>query len=64
MTTRIYIVRNGAADPRLVRAPNQAQALRHIVKPYTAKIPSQDELLAAYDRGIKVEDASAEEGAS
>jgi hypothetical protein len=63
MTTRIYIVTNGTADPRLVRAPNQAQALRHIVKPYTAKIPSQDELLAARDKGVKVEDAKQEENA-
>ena len=56
----IYIVTNGEAAPRLVRAPNQAQALRHIVKPYTAKIPSQDELLAAYRKGIEVENANAE----
>lgn len=57
MSDRIYIVRNGAGDPRLVRAANQAQALRHIVKPYTAEVASQDDLVAAISRGVKVEDA-------
>jgi hypothetical protein len=61
MTTRIYIVTNGASDPRLVRAPNQAQALRHIVKPYKAEVASQDALIAALGKGVKVEDAGAEE---
>jgi hypothetical protein len=63
MTTRIYIVRNGASDPRLVRAPNQAQALRHIVKPYSAEVASQDDLIAALAKGVKVEEAKAEENA-
>jgi len=57
MTDRIYIVRNGASDPRLVRAANQSQALRHIVKPYTAEVASQDDLVVALSKGIKVEDA-------
>ena len=57
MTTRIYIVTNGASDPRLVRAPNQAQALRHIVKPYKAEVASQDALIAALSKGVKVEEA-------
>lgn len=61
MTTRIYIVTNGAADPRLVRAENQAQVGRHIVKPYKIAVPSQDELLAARDKGVKVEDANTED---
>jgi len=61
MTTRIYIVTNGAADPRLVRAPNQAQALRHIVKPYKAEVASQDALIAALGKNIKIEDATAED---
>lgn len=60
MTSRIYIVRNGASDPRLVRAPNQAQALRHIVKPYKAEVASQDDLIAALGNGVKVEDAKDE----
>lgn len=61
MTTRIYIVTNGASDPRLVRAENQAQVGRHLVKPYEIAIPTQDELLAARDKGVKVEEAKAEE---
>lgn len=60
MTTRIYIVTNGTADPRLVRAANQAQALRHIVKPYKAEVASQDDLVALVTAGAKVEDASQE----
>lgn len=62
MTTRIYLITNGAADPRLVRAPNQAQALRHIVKPYKAEVASQDDLIAALGKGVKVEEAKAEGG--
>lgn len=57
MTTRIYIITNGASEERLVRAPNQAQALRHIVKPYKAEVASQDALITALGKGVKVEDA-------
>jgi hypothetical protein len=57
MSERIYIVRNGVSDPRLVRAANQAQALRHIVKPYSAEVASQDDLVVALSKGVKVEDA-------
>lgn len=57
MSTRIYIVTNGAGDPRLVRAPNQAQVARHIVKPYTIEVASQDALVAALAKGTKVEEA-------
>lgn len=62
MTSRIYIVTNGAADPRLVKAANQAQALRHVMKPYKVELASQnvDALLAARDKGVKVEEAKAE----
>lgn len=57
MSRRIYIVTNGAADPRLVRATNQAQVMRHLVKPYTVEYAEQDALLAAYEKGVKVEEA-------
>lgn len=57
MTTRIYIVTNGSGDPRLVRAPNQAQVARHIVKPYTIEVASQELLVEALAIGVKVEDA-------
>lgn len=57
MTTRIYIVTNGAADPRLVRAENQAAVNRHLVKPYSVEVASQDDLVAALIKGVKVEEA-------
>ena len=60
MTTRIYIVTNGASEPRLVRAPNQAQVARHIVKPYAIEVASQDALVAALSKGVKVEEAKEE----
>jgi hypothetical protein len=60
MTKRIYIVTNGTSDPRLVRAENQAQVSRHLVQPFKIAFPSQDELLAARDKGIKVEDVATE----
>jgi hypothetical protein len=63
MTTRIYIVRNGASDPRLVRAENQAQVGRHIVKPYEIEVASQDALIAALGKGVKVEEAKTEDDA-
>lgn len=58
MSTRIYIVTNGASGPRLVKAANQAQAIRHVTKPlYKASVASQDELVAALVKGAKVEEA-------
>lgn len=57
-TQRIYLVSNGK-DARLVRASNQAQAVRHVVRnTFTASVASQDELVDALGKGIKVEDAS------
>lgn len=58
MTTRIYLVTNGASDPRLVKAANQAQAIRHVTKPlYKAEVASQEALVAALSKGTKVEEA-------
>jgi hypothetical protein len=57
MDTRIYLV-TGNGKQHLVRAPNKAQAVRHVAKAYKVEVPSQDELLAAASAGIKVEDAS------
>lgn len=57
MTTRIYIVTNGSAEPRLVDAPNQAAANRHLVKPYKVEVASQHDLVAWLGKGVKVEDA-------
>lgn len=61
MTSRIYIVTNGAADPRLVKATNQAAVHRHLVKPYAVEVASQDQLVAALTKGVKVEEAKAED---
>ena len=60
MTTRIYIVTNGAADPRLVQAVNQAAVNRHLIKPYTVELASQHDLVAALSKGVKVEEAKDE----
>jgi hypothetical protein len=58
MSTRIYLVTNGASDPRLVRAGTPAQAIRHVTKPiYAAEVASQDQLVAWLGKGTKVEDA-------
>lgn len=73
MTTRIYAVTPVRAEteteggatilpliPRLVRAHNQAQALRHVVRDFQATVASQDELVAALGAGVKVETAGVE----
>lgn len=43
--------------PRLVRAPNAPQALRHVASEYHVARASQDDLVAALSKGVKVEDA-------
>lgn len=63
--TRIYLVRNqlvevdaetGKTTCRLVRAPNAAQALRHVAADTLAvEVASQDELVLLVGRGVKVE---------
>mgnify|MGYP000857511292 FL=1 len=72
---RIYIVRNllvdvdadtGMPTQRLVRAPNAAQAVRHVAADTLAcDVATQDDLVVLIGRGVKVEasgTASAEEG--
>ena len=57
MATRIYKVaaKDGSAA-RLVRATNQATALRHVVDDtLTVGVPSQDELVELASKGVKVE---------
>lgn len=61
--TRIYLVRNtDTGDERLVRAPNVARALAHIVRvSYTCEVATQEQLVAlltAIDP-TEVEDAQA-----
>lgn len=61
METRIYLVTSIGSpteEPRLVRASNQAQALRHIArKRYSVGVADQNDLIAAVTAGIKVEEA-------
>lgn len=63
--TRIYLITPRTADAdkpvvqRLVRAPNAAQALRHVANDFNVTVPSQDDLFAAAAAGVKVEEAGA-----
>jgi hypothetical protein len=61
---RIYIVDDASdtkAAPRLVRAISQSQAIKHVTKPFTASVATQDQLIEALDNGVKVENAGAAE---
>jgi hypothetical protein len=60
---RIYIVDDGSptSAPRLVRAISQSQAIKHVTKPFTASVATQDQLIEALDNGVKVENAGAAE---
>lgn len=61
MTTRIYLVRHLSPNGRgiLVRASNQAQALRYVASTdYTVSVAKQEELVEAIQEGAVVEDAS------
>ena len=62
---RIYIVEDGepTSAPRLVRAISQSQAIKHVTKPFSAVVATQDQLVEALDNGIKVESAGADEDA-
>lgn len=56
--TRIYAVDDGVTA-RLVRAPNAAQAINHVVRGrYTAAPATQDQLVKLIADGVEVEDAS------
>jgi len=59
-TTRIYIV--GSSDPvfpiRLVKASIRQQALSHVAQSlFTVRVASQDDLVNALGKGIKIENA-------
>jgi hypothetical protein len=65
MSKRIYIVRPLRDGPkaRLVRAANNAQALRHVaLDTLTAEVASQDDLVRLVGQGAKVEEAGADGG--
>ena len=60
--SRIYLVRPRAFDGRtvLVRAHNQAQALRYVASAdYTVSVAKQDDLVEILTAGYEVEDATA-----
>lgn len=68
MSTRIYSVTpkvdTGPVRPRLIRASNQAQALRHVAKDtLNVVVASQNDLVSGLTSGITVEDAAAESDA-
>ena len=56
MKQRIYLVTNGT-ERRLVRAPNRTRAINHVAAvSIAATVPSQEELFAAAQAGMKIED--------
>ena len=60
MSKRIYLVSSETTNT-LVRATNQAQAIRHVaIHQYSAKVASQDDLVKLVAAGQTVEDASAD----
>lgn len=61
MKPKIYIVKNGSGAARLVRAGNRIQAIRHVAADtISAEIAGQEQLIAAIQKGIAVEDAGQE----
>lgn len=59
---RIYKVASTKVtdSQRLVRAPNIAQALRHVAADsFVTTVASQDDLVALVAKGVKVEDSAA-----
>lgn len=62
--TRIYIARAKAegVPPRLIDAPNAAQAARHIVRTsISIDVATQQDIVAAMKAGIEVESAGGAE---
>lgn len=54
-STRIYLV-NGPTGTRLVKAATPSQAITHVARSaFSAKVPSQDDLVDAVTSGVKVE---------
>jgi len=58
--TRIYVVTQKKSGVyQLIRAANQAQAIRHAArKEFIAEVASQDQLVVLVASGVKVEDSS------
>ena len=63
-TTRIYRIAptKGEGPARLVRATHPATALRHVAADaFEVRVGSQDDLLASFEAGVKVEAITAEQ---
>ncbi len=59
---RVYVIREGGKNSRLVSAGTPAQAIRHVVKEkFTAGVASQSDLIELISGGIKVENAAQED---
>lgn len=59
--TRIYAVKEDGKPTRLVRAPSQASAVRHVTKPrFGAEVATPDELVEMTLKGVKIEEAKAD----
>lgn len=60
MTTRIYLVTNTETNKhRLIRAANQAQAIRHAASTmFDIEVAGQDDLVSLLTHGIPVEMAT------
>lgn len=54
--TRIYRIDDGHQN-RLVRAPSQAQAIRHVASRFAARVATQDDIANLVSEGVKVETA-------
>ena len=63
MNTRIYVIHNGAGQPRMVRAASAVQAVKHCSKHLVARIPSVDDVVELMLAGVVVEDVVREEPA-
>ncbi|MCC7101319.1 MAG: hypothetical protein IT500_17195 [Rubrivivax sp.] len=62
MSTRIYIVSNGAGLERLVRAVSQAAARNYVARETLGvQVASQEALVSLLGSGRAVEDAGAEQ---
>ena len=61
--TRIYTVRRReGGEARLVRATHPVHALRHVADgEYAVTVASQDDIVAAFEAGAKVETLTAEQ---
>lgn len=60
-TARIYLIQASNADVMLIKATNQAQALRHVARSiYTVRPATALEVAENMETGLKVEDATRE----